>query len=186
MEAFMKRLNLIGETFGRLKVLEYANNRIGIKGGKRRGRWLCECECGNKVEVASEKLRSGWTQSCGCLQKEIARNRFWNGVGLLSGARFGRIKHIARYRNLEMNVTKEYLWELYLKQQGKCALSDLPIPMDIASLDRIDSSKGYIEGNVQWLHKDINIMKWNHNLDYFIEMCKHVIKTAKRNGALSR
>ena len=28
-----------------------------------------------------------------------------------------------------------------------------------ASLDRIDSSKGYTEDNIQWVHKDVNQMK---------------------------
>ncbi len=32
-----------------------------------------------------------------------------------------------------------------------------------ASVDRIDSSKGYIEGNVRWIHKDVNRMKWKMN-----------------------
>jgi hypothetical protein len=43
-----------------------------------------------------------------------------------------------------------------------------------ASLDRIDSSKGYIEGNVQWIHKHINKMKNNFNESYFIEICKKI------------
>lgn len=65
------------------------------------------------------------------------------------------------------------------------ALSGLKIELSInrknqtASLDRIDSSKGYIEGNVQWLHKDINQMKINFNQKDFIKYCKLI---AKNNG----
>ena len=43
-----------------------------------------------------------------------------------------------------------------------------------ASLDRIDSKKGYIKGNLQWVHKDLNIMKNSYPNQYFIEMCKKV------------
>jgi hypothetical protein len=43
-----------------------------------------------------------------------------------------------------------------------------------ASLDRINSDEGYIKGNVQWVHKDINIMKNIYSSKYFIEMCKKV------------
>jgi hypothetical protein len=43
-----------------------------------------------------------------------------------------------------------------------------------ASLDRIDSSFGYIEGNVQWVHKDINIIKLDYDQDYFIKICSAV------------
>ena len=45
-----------------------------------------------------------------------------------------------------------------------------------ASLDRIDSSKGYIEGNVQWVHQNINMMKNKFDNQYFIEMCKLITK----------
>lgn len=43
-----------------------------------------------------------------------------------------------------------------------------------ASLDRIDSSSGYGLENIQWLHKDINIMKNVHSQDYFLSLCKKV------------
>lgn len=44
-----------------------------------------------------------------------------------------------------------------------------------ASLDRIDSSKGYEQGNVQWVHKDINNMKQSFSQDKFIDWCKKVV-----------
>ena len=81
---------------------------------------------------------------------------------------------------IELSITKEYVWDLYLKQERKCKLSGVEIKFPTkhkdksytVSLDRIDSSKGYIEGNVQWVHKDINMMKRTYNNDYFIEMCR--------------
>lgn len=51
--------------------------------------------------------------------------------------------------------------------------------MVLLHLDRIDSSKGYIEGNVQWVHKDVNMMKQNYSQKYFIEMCKKIYETNK-------
>ena len=48
-----------------------------------------------------------------------------------------------------------------------------------ASLDRIDSTKGYIEGNVQWVDKIVNAMKWNIPEKYFIEICKTIAKNQK-------
>ena len=38
----------------------------------------------------------------------------------------------------------------------------------------IDSTKGYIVGNIQWVHKDINIMKNDLDLDSFIYYCRLV------------
>jgi hypothetical protein len=45
-----------------------------------------------------------------------------------------------------------------------------------ASLDRIDSSKGYIEGNLQWVHKNINMLKGNMLDNTFIEWCHKISK----------
>ena len=40
-----------------------------------------------------------------------------------------------------------------------------------ASLDRIDSSKGYVKDNIQWVHKDVQIMKNKFSEDYFKQIC---------------
>lgn len=58
-------VDLTGSKFGRLLALEYR------KGSRRvKGKWVCECDCGQIVAVASDKLISGHTSSCGCLQRE--------------------------------------------------------------------------------------------------------------------
>lgn len=50
--------------------------------------WLCECECGNKVEVRINQLTTGKTKSCGCLNRELSSKRmsgenhpFWGVKG---------------------------------------------------------------------------------------------------------
>ena len=64
---------------------------------------------------------------------------------------------------------------------GKCALSGLEIQFgkhwkmmsdQTASLDRIDNTKGYIVGNVQWVHKQVNFMKGTMRQKEFIKFCK--------------
>src|SRR5882724_4491981 len=55
-------IDMNGQTFGRLTVISH------IKYGK----WKCRCECGNLREVAGADLRKGKSNSCGCLQLEIA------------------------------------------------------------------------------------------------------------------
>ena len=39
---------------------------------------------------------------------------------------------------------------------------------------KIESDKGYVEGNVMWVHKDVNYMKMDLSLDRFIYLCKKV------------
>lgn len=55
--------NFIGQRFGKLLVLEY-NGNVNSHGEKL---YLCQCDCGNQVVVASGKLSNGDTRSCGCL-----------------------------------------------------------------------------------------------------------------------
>lgn len=62
----MKRSNLKGKKFGRLKV----DKMIYIKNGHIY--WKCKCDCGNDCIVKGYSLKSGNTKSCGCLQKENA------------------------------------------------------------------------------------------------------------------
>ena len=74
--------------------------------------------------------------------------------------------------------------ELWEKQEGKCKLSGVDLIYKLGkyhngqtcSLDRIDSSKGYIEGNVQCVHKIVNFMKITLNNEEFIEWCHKIVK----------
>ena len=62
-------IDLVGRKFGRLTVLERADDYVKSD-GKRDLQWLCECECGNKIITLGRSLKSGGTRSCGCLRKE--------------------------------------------------------------------------------------------------------------------
>ena len=66
-----------------------------------------------------------------------------------------KYKASAELRSIEWNVSFDYLADLLIEQDFKCALTGFPIEaMNVnnnASLDRIDSSKGYVEGNLQWV-----------------------------------
>ena len=62
--------DLLGLKFGRLTV-----NSLAGQNSKKQMIWHCECDCGNYVDVPGSRLTNGSTQSCGCLQKELARQR---------------------------------------------------------------------------------------------------------------
>lgn len=66
-----KLVDLTGQRFGRLTVIERAENYISPK-GKQAPRWICQCECGATVVVVGESLRGGVTKSCGCFFRECA------------------------------------------------------------------------------------------------------------------
>ncbi len=109
----------------------------------------------------------------------------------ISGSYFCIIKAGAKVRNLEFALSLKYLQELLEKQNYKCSLSGVqlifPTCLSIegrkqqnASLDRIDSNKGYIEGNVQWVHKIINNIKWELSQEDFVLWCNKVTKHMER------
>lgn len=78
-----KLIDLSGQIFGRLTVINRASNR------RRQARWHCKCECGEVTKVCGHDLRCGDTKSCGCLRRELSSKRF-KAIGHLNGARNGR------------------------------------------------------------------------------------------------
>jgi len=65
-------LDLIGQRFGRLLVIERAEDHIDPKSGKHKTMWLCQCDCGNTHIARGTNLRNGTVKSCGCLHREIS------------------------------------------------------------------------------------------------------------------
>lgn len=53
------KLNLIGQKFGDLKVIDNAPSKNG------KTYWLCECKCGEQKIIRTTSLRDGSTTSCG-------------------------------------------------------------------------------------------------------------------------
>lgn len=83
-------IDLTGKRFGRLVVLEK-----DVKHGKN-WYWKCQCDCGNIVSVDGKSLRGGATKSCGCLNKELTRERGRKTVIDLTGQTFGELTVIER------------------------------------------------------------------------------------------
>jgi hypothetical protein len=93
------------------------------------------------------------------------------------------MKTSAKHRGHVFDVDIEYVWDLFLAQGKRCALSGVPLAMSrksaapgeaVASLDRIRSDFGYVAGNVQWVHPTINFMKHAMPQDQFVEWCQLV------------
>ena len=173
--------DLTGKAFGKLKVIKPVPRPAETKSKERSIFWFCECECGNNCTVRSAELLTGDTSSCGC--KRLAKgedNSNYKGVGMLASSKYTHIKYSAIKRNLEFSVSIEYLWELFQKQDGKCYYTGEELTLSTrntkggmtASVDRLDSSKGYLEDNVVWCHKDVNIMKMDKSEQEFYELCQ--------------
>lgn len=75
--------DLTGQRFGRLIALEK-----GKKDKASHQYWICKCDCGNIVEINSDNLRRGLTQSCGCLHAETMHNLNFQDI---TGQKFGKL-----------------------------------------------------------------------------------------------
>jgi hypothetical protein len=166
--------NLTGCKFGKLKVIDEKKERVGAC---IRRLYLCQCECGNEINCLPYDLNAGNRTSCGCNRG----SHNWNGFGEISGAFWFNLKTHAEKRNHSFDIEIDYAWNLFLKQKRKCALSGVDLQfsrrftenklLQTASLDRIDSNYGYIKGNVQWVHKLVNIMKHKMPEREFFDFC---------------
>lgn len=143
--------------------------------------WLCECICGNTIEVCAAILKKKKRKSCGCGGRP---------QGIVPYTVFSRINN-QKKKNIESNLTYEYVCKIYEKQNGICTLSGIPIGFSAnykefrkhatqtASLDRIDNNIGYLMGNVWWVHKHINFLKSDYSVEYVVETCKAITNFQK-------
>ena len=172
-----------------------------------------KCKCGKEQYVRSWFLKSGRQKSCReCSSrkafwksaKENKRIGFCNlehqGIGNFTKTTYSYFKRNAKIRNIEWSddLTIDYLWDLLQKQKFKCKYTNLPIELTeirkgsnidfekmTASIDRIDSNKGYQKDNIQWVHKDINRMKWAFPENKFLELCYLVNKHGNHEPSIA-
>lgn len=173
---------MIGRRFHRLLIVSQAPTV------NHATRWVCLCDCGVRKTVTTHNLMNGSTKSCGCFSRDQMssigrrnngkRANNWLGIGEISKSYWSNILNGANVRGLDVTVSLQDIRELFLSQGRKCALTNMPIQfapvgerVGTASLDRIDSSKGYISGNIQWVDKRVQQMKWDMGQPEFFDLC---------------
>lgn len=176
--------DLTGQSFHNLTVIKDSGQRTRTRFHNGERYWECLCKCGNTTLVTTSGVKFKKVKSCGCLNRMVGKQHHsWKGYEEISGDYHRNLLVNASCRGFSFDVTLEYLWNLYVRQNRKCALSGVEIGFGYgdsnrerrktktASLDRIDSLLGYTIGNLQWIHKDLNPMKRNLSDENFIEWC---------------
>ena len=180
-----KTLERIGVKKRKPKNKTIKNTKFGnwtaLSNANEKGVCLAKCECGAKRNVQASALLKGTSTQCAecSYAKKIAYVS-----GSIRSAYWRNIKSAAEIRGIDFQIDPELAWDMYQSQKGKCALSGLEIKFggfknQTASLDRIDSSKGYSKNNIQWVHKTVNAMKSNLDEKVFISFCKAIAKEQK-------
>ena len=133
-----KRLNLVGEKFGKLTVISFYDAKHG------HSRWVCKCDCGSDKQIIVEgiRLKSGNTKSCGCLRinkaKEMSElNKKYNAYDLTGEYGIGYTsKGEEFYFDLEdYDLIKDYCWHItnkgYVVRTGEK-------PMNVSDDKKVD------------------------------------------------
>lgn len=143
--------DITGMRFGKLVVLEFSHI-----GKHRKSHWKCICDCGNEFITSSSAIKSGTTKSCGCLVKET--NSLPNGMAGLNKL-FYTYKTGAKRREIEFLLCLDEFHRLTSLNCYYCGNPPSAIAKNGAKfkpngnyiyngIDRIDNTKGYVEGNV--------------------------------------
>lgn len=149
----------------------------------------CKCQCGQIKTIEKYVLKKGLRKRCIiCAAKERSGLNSPNRKGYkeISGLFWNQIVTAASKRSIKLSISCKEVYDLLADQNFRCALSGNKLYLSqtykehtkekktTASLDRIDSSKGYVLSNLQWVHKDINKMKWAFNEEIFLNWCKTI------------
>lgn len=154
----MKKVDRIGERFGRLIIVEEKEPKL-YKPRTYARIFLCKCDCGNMVVASYTNLKAGNVRSCGCLKKDCGKgilsnesqnqdklrlHMIWKSMKNRCSANSG--KHYKNYKLRSISVCEE--WKNDFNTFYEWAINNGYYPT--LSIDRIDGTKGYSPDNCRW------------------------------------
>ena len=173
-----KLKDIKGQKFGKLTVLERAEDFIGPAG--RETQWLCKCDCGNTVVVRGHSLRNGHTKSCGCAVIEASTKHGMHNTRIYT--EYMKMKHRClnnnnpsyfRYGGRGITICDEWLGE-----NGFINFYNWSIThgyADNLTIDRINNDGNYCPENCRWV--DMKTQANNRSNNNIIEYngTKHTV-----------
>lgn len=140
----------------------------------------------SKTYCISRKKHDYRCSNCKAKQQRDRINSYSEETKILKllQSRYLGARERAIAKNIEFNITKKDLKDLYDKQNGLCNISKIKMtyttferrkPFNI-SIDRIDSSKGYTKDNIQLVCMAVNQLKSDFDMDVIYKICESIIE----------
>ena len=145
----------------------------------------CIC-CGVEFETLISKKVS-CTRTCSMKQRQkFYGDQYTNKHRSASARNF--LRSLSKKKADRRDLSIDFLHDLYVKQEGKCAISGREMTFICGegrittniSIDRIDSSVGYLESNIQLVCIQANKMKSELNLEDLVSWAEDIVNHDKR------
>jgi hypothetical protein len=142
------------------------------------------------------KVRNNREYTCKECTKKLKKSQYLykrkyklKYLNTLEGYLKSTVQHAKNRKKHSFDIDYEYVLEIYNNQKGKCRYTKQVLTHELGkgkivtnlSLDRIDSNKGYIKGNVQLVCNVINLMKTNSKEIDFLNLCQLVVNNNNKN-----
>lgn len=151
--------DLIGQRFGKLTVIERAEDYISPK-GRHWKKWKCRCDCGNTIVARENHLKEGDTKTCRRCKNGNRLYGVW--AGMKYRCENPNAPKYPIYGGRGIKVCDE--WQDYAKfREWACENGYNPdAPYGKCTIDRIDVDKGYEPTNCRWV--DMKIQNNNRRI----------------------
>jgi hypothetical protein len=165
-----RRVDLTGRVIEHITVTSFSH----VQDQPRQVVWNCRCDCGTVFQATSRVLLALEKKSCGCHVYQIdgRGRRYISPLDSKIGDRFSQYVSRAERRQLAFELTRDQFKELLMSSCAYCGEDADPLN----GVDRVDSSKGYVIGNVKSACFTCNRAKSDMSYTEFVAWIERLVK----------